>query len=215
MKLALIAGLLALACSPAFAQSNGSVGTVNQTAPGSATQIGMKDGSGKLQPISSTNPLPVSGGGGGAVYGPTADGSPAANPPVVIGGTSDGGPTGTVGVVKVDTSGFLYDIPTPLRSTTTDRGVTITTGGTSQQFAASNTARNRITIQNPTSATGQGISVAENCQVNFGAAASQTAGTSFDLSPGGSFDSGSGPVPTDAVNVVCATTGHKVIAKEW
>lgn len=59
MKLPLIAGVLALACSPALAQSNGSVGTVNQAAPGSATQIGVKDGSGKLQPASSTNPVPV------------------------------------------------------------------------------------------------------------------------------------------------------------
>ena len=34
--------------------------------------------------------------GGGAVYGPTANGSAAANPPVIIGGTANGGATGNV-----------------------------------------------------------------------------------------------------------------------
>lgn len=36
------------------------------------------------------------GAGGGAVYGPTANGSPAANPPVLMGGTVDGTATGNV-----------------------------------------------------------------------------------------------------------------------
>lgn len=41
------------------------------------------------------------GSGGGAVYGPTAAGSPAANPPVVVGGTVDGTATGNVAVATV------------------------------------------------------------------------------------------------------------------
>jgi hypothetical protein len=41
------------------------------------------------------------GGGGGAVYGPTAAGSPAANPPVLLGGTIDGTATGNVDNLKV------------------------------------------------------------------------------------------------------------------
>lgn len=41
------------------------------------------------------------GGGGGAVFGPTAAGSPAANPPVLIGGTVDGTATGAVDNLKV------------------------------------------------------------------------------------------------------------------
>jgi hypothetical protein len=47
------------------------------------------------------------GGGGGAVFGPTAAGSPAANPPVIIGGTSDGTATGNVTNWKV-VSGIGY-----------------------------------------------------------------------------------------------------------
>lgn len=45
------------------------------------------------------------GGSGGAVYGPTANGAAAANPPVVIGGTANGTGTGNVGNWKVDASG--------------------------------------------------------------------------------------------------------------
>ena len=42
-----------------------------------------------------------SSSGGGAIFGPTASGSAAANPPVLLGGTSDGTATGTVGNLKV------------------------------------------------------------------------------------------------------------------
>lgn len=51
----------------------------------------------------STSPLFVTatGGSGGAVFGPTAVGSPAANPPVLFGGTADGTATGNVSVAKV------------------------------------------------------------------------------------------------------------------
>lgn len=50
------------------------------------------------------------GGGGGAVFGPTANGSPAANPPVLIGGTLTGGAAGTVENAKVDASGNQFFI---------------------------------------------------------------------------------------------------------
>lgn len=44
-----------------------------------------------------------------SVIGPTADGSPAANPPVLIGGTVDGSASGNVGVAKVDAAGLAYN----------------------------------------------------------------------------------------------------------
>ena len=49
--------------------------------------------------VSGSHGLPVNivaGGGTGAVYGPTANGSPAANPPILMGGTATGGATGNV-----------------------------------------------------------------------------------------------------------------------
>lgn len=47
----------------------------------------------------------TSGCGGGGVFGPTAVGSLAANPPVLEGGTANAGATGTVQVIKVDSAG--------------------------------------------------------------------------------------------------------------
>lgn len=43
------------------AASNLSVGTNNATAPTSSTEVGIIDGTGKLQGVSSTNPLPITG----------------------------------------------------------------------------------------------------------------------------------------------------------
>ncbi len=45
----------------AHAQVNPSVGVNNASGPGASTQIGVQDGTGKLQPVSSVNPLPISG----------------------------------------------------------------------------------------------------------------------------------------------------------
>lgn len=63
-------------------------------------------------PCNPTNPLAVSGSftptGNTVVIGPTADGSPATTPPVLIGGTIDGSATGNVGVAKVDAAGLAY-----------------------------------------------------------------------------------------------------------
>lgn len=60
-------------------------------------------------PCNSTTPLAVSGSltpsGNTTVIGPTADGSPATTPPVLIAGTTDGTGTGTVGVLQVTTTG--------------------------------------------------------------------------------------------------------------
>jgi hypothetical protein len=47
------------------------------------------------------------GAGGGAVFGPTAVGSAAANPPVLMGGTASGGAAGNVQVARVSASGLV------------------------------------------------------------------------------------------------------------
>lgn len=66
------------------------------------------------------------GAGGGAVYGPTAVGSAAANPPVLLGGTITGAATGNVGVAKVTADGLVH--------VSIDSGGG--SGGTSSSFAA-------------------------------------------------------------------------------
>lgn len=59
------------------------------------------------------------------VVGPTADGSPATTPPVLVGGTSDGTATGTVDVWKITTAGIGYVNNAP--SAASDAGLTPTT----------------------------------------------------------------------------------------
>lgn len=67
-------------------------------------------------PCNSTNPLAVTGSftpsGNTVVIGPTADGSPATTPPVLIGGTVDGSASGNIGVVKIDAAGLVYEAVT-------------------------------------------------------------------------------------------------------
>jgi hypothetical protein len=95
----------------------------------------------------------------------------------------------------------------------TDRSGSVATGGTSQiMMAASN--RRRLTIENPYSATTQGISAAENLFIRFGAPAKSSEGNCIELLPGGSYDSDSGPCTRDVVYVVAATSGHQFYAAE-
>lgn len=103
---------------------------------------------------------------------------------------------------------------TPSTGTYTNRSSTIATGGTSQTLAAVNATRKQLIIQNPCTAAEQGIATAEDLAINFTSAASVTGGASIILAPCGSYDSGIGPVTTELVTVVAATTAHKFIAKE-
>lgn len=87
--------------------------------------------------------------------------------------------------------------------TGTDRSGAITTGGTAQALAASNTSRRGL--------TGQNISTGD-LWINEigGTAAADTAG-SYRVPPGSAFK-----VSTSrAVSIVGATTGQKFTATEW
>lgn len=90
----------------------------------------------------------------------------------------------------------------------------IAAGGVSQQLAAANANRNRLIIQNPGTAAGQGIGAAESLFVNFTGNAGVNDGTSMEIFPGGYFDTSFGPVSTQAVNINGATINHKFIAWE-
>jgi hypothetical protein len=102
----------------------------------------------------------------------------------------------------------------PVRGTFTDRSGLIAVGGTSEQLAAANAVRNRIIIENPSTAAGQNIAAAEVLFINFTSAAGINNDTSLELLPGGWWDSGFGPVTTEAITVNAATTNHNYIAKE-
>lgn len=87
---------------------------------------------------------------------------------------------------------------------------TITVGGTSQQVLPARAAGKGLEIENPTTAT-------EDFFFNFGAAASLTAAGSYSLVPGGSasYSAEEGFLPTDALHVIAATTGHVFVVKIW
>lgn len=102
-------------------------------------------------------------------------------------------------------NGTVLSADTVIRSTSTDRGGTITAGGTAQQMMAANTARRGFLIQNQS--TGDlyinGLSTA---------AANQTslripAGALYETSP---HHSGTG-----AVSIFGATTGQAFYAREF
>lgn len=101
----------------------------------------------------------------------------------------------------------------PLQASFTDRSGSITLGGTAQTLAAINTARKRILIENPCTATSQGIATAESLFINFTSAAAANS-TSIELTSCGSYDSGPGPVTTELISVIAPTTAHKWVAKE-
>jgi len=89
--------------------------------------------------------------------------------------------------------------------TLTDRSGTITTGFTAQQAAAANTSRHYLFIQNPSTAPGS---------LWFSTVATAVAASpSIELVPGASYETGSF-VPTGAVSVIAATTGHAFTARE-
>jgi hypothetical protein len=95
----------------------------------------------------------------------------------------------------------------------TDRSGSIATGGTSQQAAPQNLSRKRLVVENPCTTTSQGIGTTESLFFTFTSAA-QTVGASIELAACGVWDSGAGPVSTEPVNVIAATTGHKFVMKE-
>lgn len=111
------------------------------------------------------------------------------------------------GALKVSLSGSSVSTVTISAATaTTDRSGTMTTGSTSQQVMAANATRRYLLIENPVGAT-------ETLFVGVGITAS-TASGSISLVPGGSYCESGAAVPSNAINVNAATTGHAFTALE-
>jgi hypothetical protein len=108
--------------------------------------------------------------------------------------TPDGSIVGRVAIY--DASGAPASSGGPL----TDRSGTLTAGGAAQEAVAANTSRNYLLIRNPINAT-------EELWVNL-------TGTATAASPSVRLDAGdylifeAGFIPTNAVSVFAATTGH-------
>ena len=102
----------------------------------------------------------------------------------------------------------------PLAVVATDRSIALAAAGVSQIIMAANGARKRLFIQNPTDEIGQNIVAREPVYLRFGAAANVNDGISIELQPGQSYDSGMGPVSTQAIYINAATINHRVSAHE-
>jgi hypothetical protein len=95
----------------------------------------------------------------------------------------------------------------PSHATITDGSIGLTTGGTSQQVFASNANRRFLMCQN--------IDASEDGWLNIGATATaNSAGSVLLKAGGGSITMDGNFVPTDAINVNAATTGHKFTCKQ-
>lgn len=130
-------------------------------------------------------------------------------------------------ILRLDTSGNLKVAPNggtgsttvlptfvaPSIAAATSRSGAIITGGTALPGAGTNNARKRYILQNPCSATTQGIATAESLFVSTTGTASASGG-SFELLPCGTLDTGTGPAPSGPISIVAATTGHKFTATE-
>jgi hypothetical protein len=103
----------------------------------------------------------------------------------------------------------------PLAASLTPRNATIAVGGTSQVLMPANVSRRRLIIQNPYTPAGEGIASSEPIYFRYGANAGIDDGTSWEIYPGGSYDSAAGPVYNGAINVNATSTGHRIIATEF
>ena len=101
----------------------------------------------------------------------------------------------------------------PVAGIPTDASATIAAGGVSQLVQAANVNRQRILLYNPATPASQGIANVESLFLNFGGAATVNAPGSFEILPGGYFDTGSGACPSSTINLIGATTGHIFICK--
>lgn len=90
----------------------------------------------------------------------------------------------------------------------TDGSADLTLGGTAEEVFPQNYGRQYLFVQN--------VDTAEALWVNFGTAAVADQ-PSIKLLPGAAIEfslAGTGVVPTAAVSVIAATTGHPYTAKE-
>src|SRR5688572_2418584 len=121
-----------------------------------------------------------------------------------------------IGAPGVDDGDVSSSTPFPVTmisaGTVTNRSGTITSGGTSQQLAAANTARKYLYILNISDTI---------FWINFGTAAVADspsiplkAATSDGAADGGSITFDSSFVPSAAIHIIGATTGKKFVAKE-
>lgn len=110
------------------------------------------------------------------------------------------------GAMRLDCAGHAL-LVTGNHELVTDASSTITSGGVSQQAVASNSARKFLMCQNIDTAN------VEDLWLNIGVAAAANTAGSIRIQSGASITFDSNYIPTNAINVVAATTGHRYTCK--
>lgn len=80
---------------------------------------------------------------------------------------------------------------------------TITAGGTAQVLAAADAGRGYLMIHNPRT---------ETTSLLVSLVGTAVSGSALELAPGGTMEYVVGVIPTNAISVLSATTGQKVVA---
>jgi len=114
---------------------------------------------------------------------------------------------GTQSSLLLDLAGNLKVAVNPVSSAIVSNSVSgsITAGGTAQVLVAANPNLKKLIVQNPTNAT-------ESIFIDFGAYTSDD--VALEIEPGQKLIL-DGAVPSDAIYINAATTGHKFSAKWW
>lgn len=121
--------------------------------------------------------------------------------------------------VTITTAGIVTAVPAnpvaQASSSGAGTGATFTLiyEGIAQTLMASNTSRKAFFIQNPATAKGQGIAIAENIYINYTSPAEVEDGVSIELLPGGSIPI-SQVISAELISVEATTIGHRYIARE-
>lgn len=161
----------------------------------------------------------LNGGIGG--YGPfTLDTDHNLNVNCVAGcGSGSSGPTNVTIVGPDGPKGGVSVSVNPYRQNGTNRGASMTVGGSWQQVSPTNPLRQRFFLQNYCSAATQGIASTESLFLAFSpdmpTYSPLTAPGAVELLTCGSYDSSYAIIGTAPVWVWAATAGHRFGALEW
>jgi len=142
---------------------------------------------------------------------------------VTIGGYSTGGVDVPIILTNVEGTDVVWSVidpgatvvvtPQPLVGTFVEAATqAITLGGTAQSLFGANASRRRLIVYNFATAAGQGIVTPESIFIRFTGTAGVNTSGSLEITPGGVFDSQTGPVSGQAVSIIAATTAHRFTA---
>lgn len=207
--------------------STGTQGTIRCTTK--RAQIVDVDSTGNQLHADLTSPIVTGGNLIGSVMGPTADGSAAANPPVLVAGTTDGTATGLVAIPKVSAGGLVSvdgsAVTQPVSGTVTNNNAvnvtltdcsgTVSTGNTAVNAFTAQTMLHGFTIINDDTTEVMWISFTTTAAASTAGSYPIPAPTATTFAGGGSFTSPPGMGTNHALSVVAATNGHKFSCTWW